>query len=267
MKIEAYSEFGFLLWYYAPKAYWLHTKGKLTSTHSRIGSQPLFYFSKNHTEKNFYYDPPKIPGYISLYGENEPDITKTEWLPPPLKQIYKNELFVFNKPIVTIHNKITLEYGGRGIFNFFSNDFLDELFSILKKKYTIVYIRPPYSNTESFVGDGSQLLINIKDEEVLKKHKDVLYINDLIKINKEFKYNELQFNLLANSEKHISPAGEAAISAYFGGDVLIYRTNQVDIDYQKVWNTDSWLKKFSDANIYGFNTYDEIKKFIIKNWL
>ena len=42
MKIQAYSEFGFILWYFLPKAYYLHTQNKLESTVTRIGMKDLF---------------------------------------------------------------------------------------------------------------------------------------------------------------------------------------------------------------------------------
>lgn len=267
MKIEAYTEFGFILWYYLPKAYYLHTQDKLQSTESRIGSREVFYFSKNHLEQDIVYDPPKFyPESNTCYNHEPPNFTKDSWLPPPLKEHYKNDRFIFDKPIVTIHNKTTLEWGGLGIFNYFTTDALEKIIKELQDNYTIVYIRPPVYEKYSFKHDPAQRIIDIKDEEIIEKY-NVLYINDLLEKNKDLTYNQLQFMLLANSEKHITSAGEAVIPSYFGGETVIYTCPDCRAVDRGVWKTDSWLNKLSNSKIIGYNDYDDITKHIKENWI
>ena len=114
--VEAFDEFGFILWYYLPVAYHQYLEGNLKSTKSKIGTSPVFYFSPNHTELNKHFDPPILPKYLKgefgnvCYGLNSPKFTNTEWTPPPLKEFYKNDKYVYEKPILTIHNKNTKEW-------------------------------------------------------------------------------------------------------------------------------------------------------------
>ena len=46
ININAFDEFGYILWYYAPKAYYHYLNGTLNSTNSKIGSGVVFFFFK-----------------------------------------------------------------------------------------------------------------------------------------------------------------------------------------------------------------------------
>jgi hypothetical protein len=80
--------------------------------------------------------------------------------------------------------------------------------------------------------------------------------------------------LMATSDKHITNVGgNAKVSSYFGGDVLIYRS---DIWYysslkgkRKIWESGSWLKRLSNppSNIISYNTYNDILNHIENNWI
>jgi 16S rRNA G966 N2-methylase RsmD len=258
MVIEAFDEFGVILWYELPLAYGQHLKGNLTGTKGRIGTKPLFYFSENHTEENksvqrnrnaiFYtHDKPKFPPI---------------WTPPPLKEHYKNDKFVYNKPIVTINNKCTTEWGTQNMYNYFDANMLHRMFTVLEKKFQVVYIRPPYSNTKNYAHDKEQRTVNIHDNEVLKRHSSVICINDVI--DEDSTYNETQFKLLANSEYHIAPAGDAVVPSYFGGELLIYFHPKCKSSNRKVWHTDSWLKELSGCNVTGISDYNDIISHISK---
>jgi len=268
MKIEAYCEFGFILWYYLPKAYHLHINKSLNESYSRIGSKEVFYFSENHIENDIVYDPPRFDLHQAgeCYNHIPPSFTKENWTPPPLNEFYKNDRFVYEKPIVTIHNKITLEWGGIGIFNYFTADALEKIIEDLKDYYTIVYIRPPVEEKYSFKHDPAQRLVEINDEEIIRRH-NVIYINDLLDENKDLTYNQLQFMLLANSDKHISSAGEAVIPSYFGGETVIYTCPDCRAVDRGVWKTDSWLKELSGSKIVGYNDYEDINKHITNEWI
>ena len=255
MDINAFDEFGFILWYHLPKAYDAYLTGKLRTTSSKIGSSPLFYFSKNHIESKQHNN--NIFKYSTeCYRHNRPEFTLNNWTPPPLKEKYLNDTFNFDKPILTIHNKNTIEWG-RGIFNYFNNEVLEELLITFKDKYQIIYIRPPYDNKFNYQKDENQPYIDINDNKVLKEY-NILSITDILETNPEYSYNLIQFMILANSDKHISPAGDAVIPSYFGGDVLIYNCNNCPSIDRGVWKTNSWLRHLSDANIYGVTDYNHL---------
>lgn len=275
MKIEAFDEFGFILWYYAPMAYGLHLKNQLESTSSKIGTKPVFYFSKNHSEEPKHFDPPLL-NYIlfpssdrsvNCYNHEGPKFIKnSNWTPPPYKDIFKNELYVYDKPILTIHNKNTKEWSKHPV-NYFSSEILDKLFTELKSKYQIIYIRPP-DNSEKYKlqKDNLQTTVDIGDEEILMKHPEVINIETLLN-ETDKSYNEVQFMVLANSEHHISPAGDAVIPCYFGGEVLIYNCSDCTSAKRGVWKTGSWMEKLSGSKIYGFNNYDNLVDYVKTNWL
>lgn len=265
ININAYDEFGFILWYYAPIAYYHHLNGTLNSTNSKIGTEAVFYFSKSHNENRIHNEVP-FPGGRECYKAMAPSFTKQGWVPPPYKEFFKNDEFVFDKPILTIHNKNNKEWSNTGIFNYFTPKALDLLFKEFKETHQIVYIRPPVDGDKfKYQKDVKQSIVDIGDEILLEAHPEVIWIGNLLKEGNK-SYNEIQFMLLANSDRHITPAGDAVIPSYFGGDVLIYNCPNCMSANRGVWKTDSWLKELSGSKIYGFNDYDILKEKAIELW-
>jgi len=259
---SVYKEFGFILMYYLPKIYSLYKQKKITHTKSRLGTKSLFFFSDNHTEVDIH-DETMFPEQTSCYSFHRPEFTYNDWEPPKLNDVYKNRDIVFNKPILTIHNKNTQEWNS-GPYNYFPSNILSALFNILKTNYQIIYIRP-YDNDNSITKDKNQNVIDIGDEEILKKHPEIIWIKDLFN-NSYSSYNELQFKILANSDHHIAPAGDCVIPAYFGGELLIYSHPNCNSSNRGIWKTNSWLKELSGANITSFNDYDELLNYC-KQWI
>jgi hypothetical protein len=261
--IEAFDEFGFILWYYLPVAYHQYLEGNLKSTASKIGSGPVFYFSPNHTEVNKHFDPPLLHHYLTTehknvcYGLNSPKFTNDKWTPPPLKEFYKNDKYKYDKPILTIHNKNTKEWG-RHPHNYFNSEILEKMFITFENDYQIIYIRPPdKSDDYKLQIDTGQGTLDIGDKEVLKRHPSVINIETLLH-ETDKTYNEVQFMVLANSEHHLTPAGDAVIPSYFGGDVFIYNCPRCISASRGVWKTGSWMEKLSGSKIYGFNNYNQL---------
>lgn len=266
VNINAYDEFGFILWYYAPLAYYHYLTGSLNSTSSKIGSKAVFYFSDNHNEKPLHNEF-AFNGGKECYNFNAPQFTNNYWVPPPYKIHYKNDALIYDKPILTINNKNNLEWSGSGLFNFFNANVLETIFNKFENDYQIIYIRPPSDGDKySYQKDSNQKLVDIGDKVLLEKHPKVLWIGDMLN-EYEKSYNELQFMILANSEYHISCAGDSVIPSYFGGDVLQYNCPDCLSKDRGVWKTDSWLSKLSGSKIYGFNNYNELINKAIELWL
>lgn len=267
MVVNAFDEFGYILWYYAPHAYYHYLNGDLKGTRSKLGTKPVFYFSEDHNEDYLHYDPPKLGKVATLcYNKEEPFFTKYEWTPPPYKSAFKNDDYLFDKPILTIHNKNSKEWMNYPV-NYFDSIILNELFETFKHMYQVIYIRPPKNpNKFKLQIDRFQDTVDIGDLEVLKKHPEVIYIEDLLE-NTDKNYNQVQFMLLANSDKHITPAGDAVIPSYFGGDVVIYNCPNCTSANRGVWKTNSWLKILSGANIYGYNKYQDVLSQTKNMWL
>jgi hypothetical protein len=261
--ITTYKEFGFILMYYLPKTYALFEKGLLKSTNSRLGTKSLFYFSPNHIEIN-KHDDNGFPQQLECYSYNAPSFTLDMWTPPNLKQHYKNTDIIFNKPILTINNKNTIEWQ-KGIFNYFDSITLRNIIENFKDSHQIIYIRPFYNNS-NITKDTLQNIVDIGDYNVLSEYKDVITIEDLYENGKYESYNELQFKILANSECHIAPAGDSIIPAYFGGDLLMYNHPNCNSTNRGIWRTDSWLKLLSNVNVYGFNNHNDLLNKAIELW-
>lgn len=252
--MKTYKEFGFILMYDLPIAYSLHLQGKLNSTSSRLGTKSLFYFSPEHEELNVH-DSVLFPEQYNCYSFNRPKFTYDNWSPPNLNEYYKNNEIVFDKPILTIHNKNSIEWGV-ALFNYFPADVLRVLFKKLSDKYQIIYIRPFYE-TSNITKDTTQAVIDIGDEVVLKEFPEVLWIKDLYS-DKYDSYNDLQFKILANSDHHIAPAGDCVIPAYFGGELIIYSHPRCNSTNRGIWKSDSWLKEFSDIKIKSYDDYNNL---------
>ncbi len=264
MKITTYNEFCFILWYYAPVAYDLYLRGELTGTESKIGTKPLFYFSPEHTEKREHHWPMNTHGG-KIFNRAPQTFYEHQiwgidnWTPPPYKEHFSNDILVYDKPILTIGNKCTIEWE-KDLFNYFDIESLKMIFDTFYDDYKIIYIRPPHSHTNSFQHDDLTSTRDIGDNELIKEsYPDVITMDDLLESYPDKSYNELQMMSLANSDKHIcSAGGESAIASYFGGDVLIYRHPTAPSCNRGVWKTGSYLQNFSHANIFGYNDYTDL---------
>lgn len=261
-KISTYKEFGFILMYFLPRMYSQYKEGLVSETSSRLGTSPLFFWSPKHTELDVH-DETMFPNQFRCYSHNPPGFTTSNWTPPDLNTHFKNDTIVFEKPILTIHNKNTKEWNS-GPFNYFDKNTLRLLFEKLNDKYQIIYIRPFYENS-NITQDKAQNIVDIGDEEVLLEFPDVIWIKDLYDDSYN-SYNELQFKILANSKHHIAPAGDAVIPAYFGGDLLIYAHPTCTSSNRGIWKTDSWLKCLSGSNIYAYQNYRELVNKAIELW-
>jgi len=270
--IEAFDEFGYILWYYAPVAYHQHLEGKLKSTSSKIGTKPVFYFSPNHKEENKHFDPPILAKILTeehntaCYNIQGPKFVNDNWSPPPFKEFYKNDEYTYTKPILTINNKNTKEWMAHP-HNYFNSEILEKIIKSFERDYQIVYIRPP-DNPDKFKlqRDNGQTTVDIGDKEVLKKYPSVIDIETLLS-QTDKNYNEVQFMILSNSLHHITAAGDAVIPSYFGGDVFIYNCPDCMSKDRGVWKTGSWLEKLSGSKVYGYNDYEKLLNDSKNMWL
>tara|TARA_R110000868_G_scaffold19400_7_gene83604 strand:+ start:14812 stop:15654 length:843 start_codon:yes stop_codon:yes gene_type:complete len=265
--IESFHEFGYTLGIFLPRAYDNYLNKTLGSTKGKIGSSSLFYFSPAHTEElRHVWDIPSENQLIQQYYQfSQPNFTQNGWTPPPLKLQYENSVFTYQKPILTINNKNTIEWD-KGLFSYFPVDVLDMLFTKLKDYYQIVYIRPPETNESKYQRDTGVRTTNIGDIELIRsKHPDVLYIGDVLKEYPNKTYNEIQMMFLANSNHHISSGGgDAFIAGYFGGELLMYipHPNIVPQGGRGVWKSNSWLELLSGSKVTSFHSYDEVLNYV-----
>lgn len=245
-----------------PFAYWHYKNGTLLSTTGAKLTKDLYFFSENHTELfpertiegNYNYETPRI-----LYSQ---DYNMSKWAKVPLKDYYKNEIFVFDKPILIIANRYNMEWNGPPI-SFLSIELLDYIIVELRSKYTIVYNRP---NPQHIINDNS-VVYDLNEHDWLRKtHPDVILMEDLFEENKSKvkNYNHFQLMVYANSECFISThGGTAALASYFGGVNIILSKKGPEHHFKCF---EKLYPKLANTRIFHAKTDEELKDRIAQNF-
>ncbi|WP_080239156.1 hypothetical protein [Spirosoma rigui] len=219
--IDYHGEFDQELRYVLPFAYWHFLNGTLQQTISCTNTKPFYFFSENHVEQYDkrvwqagydYYDVPNMT--------HSPTFDFSKWAPVPLKSHYKNDVFVFDKPILVIANKYNIEWDSPPT-NFLDIPALDRILSMCKATYQIIYNRPLSTH---IVLDNSEIMDLGEHQWLRENHPDVLQMNDLFDQYRDSvsNFNHLQLMVYANCDHFISMhGGTAALASYFGGINII----------------------------------------------
>lgn len=221
-KVIAFNgEFAPELLFTLPFAYWHYKNGTLKKTESSRFTRELYFFSPEHEEKysirvtegNYNFEMPRI-----LYSH---DYNMSKWEPVPLKEHYKNDIYVYDKPVLIIANRYNSEWDGPPI-SFFSIETLTVLIEKLKPYYTIIYNRP---RPQNITLDNSDIYDMNEYEWLRKEYPEVILMEDLFAENKgkAANFNHLQLMVYANADRFISiHGGTATLASYFGGINLIF---------------------------------------------
>lgn len=260
MDTDCNCEFGYELQLVIPYAFYLHKNNLLNNTTSSLMTKELYYFSKNHKEKykKRRFKRPNVPNNSPHVKELKYD----KYIPPPYKSIFKNNHFVFDKPLLIIHNKFNEEWSGPPI-NYIDKNTLNEIFNLLCNKYTIVYIRPQAKN----IIDDNSNIYKLEENDLLYSY-NIIDGNKLYEETKE-KYNINNFNhfqllLHANCNKFISvQGGNCVLASYFGGTNIIFAKRGKELKYGAY---DGHYKKYSNCNILHSNNYPEFIQLIKNNF-
>jgi len=260
MKIYCNCEFGYELQLVIPYAYYLHNNGLLKETTSCLNTKELYFFSNKHIEtytaRTFNY--PNVPNKTPHVKE----LNYLQWTPPPYKNIFKNDIFLYDKPLLIIHNKFNKEWKLDPI-NYINKETLNQIFDFCKNKYKIVYIRPKNKN---IITDNSKIF-DLNERDVLQMH-DIIDANDLYEEKKEMhnisNFNHFQLLLHSNCNHFISvQGGNSVLASYFGGTNIIYakRGSELLCD-----SYSSHYKKYSNCNILHANNYENFIDLIKNNF-
>ncbi|MDF3077655.1 MAG: hypothetical protein K0S09_1544 [Sphingobacteriaceae bacterium] len=256
------GEFAPELQFTLPFAYWHYKNGTLKETRAAKYTNELYFFSPKHieefetrtTEGNYNFELPRV-----LYSH---DYDMSKWAPVPLKETYKNDLYVYDKPLLIIANRYNMEWDGPPL-SFYSIEVLDFMISRLKDKYTIIYNRPKPQNITM---DNSDVYDLNEFDWLEKTHPEVLLMEDIFKENKAGakNFNHLQLMVYSNAEKFISiHGGTAALASYFGGTNLILSKKGPEHHfgcYHKLY------PKLSGAKILHAKTEDEVKSYVEQHY-
>lgn len=261
--IEEMNEFTWDMVRALPKVYHHYSTGNPCDVRCKKGLASLYRpFCRDVTEcKGFSEnnDP-------ETYENARPSWTKKEWLPPPLKELWRGRLS-FDKPVMVIQNKYSLEWG-RQAYNYFTLEVLEDLFETFSDSHTIIYIRPK-GRERNFYKDQNAIL-KFQDYRLIRQkyRKRVLTMGAFWWKLRGLDFNQRQFAIHACADKHLAVSGgNACIAAYFGGDLLIFDSKDSHVSGRGVWKTDSWLKELSGSKVYGFDTLDELVRKAKELWM
>jgi hypothetical protein len=257
------GEFAPELEFVLPFAYWHYKNGTLKSTRSAKYTKELYFFSPDHKEDfetrtnegNYNFEVPRI-----LYSQ---DYDMQKWLPVPLKEHYKNDIFVYDKPILIIANRYNMEWDGPPI-SFYDIPALEFIISNLKESYTIIYNRP---RPENITMDNSDIYDLNEFEWLEREHPEVILMENLYKENKNKvnNFNHLQLMVYANANHFISVhGGTAALASYFGGMNLIISKKGPEHHFN-CFNT--LFPKLSGAKIFHAKTDEDVRQYIQQHFI
>lgn len=259
--IEYDGEFGPELKYVVPFAYWHQRNGTLKKTISSHHTKELYYFSDNHEElfdervyRPYRYGIPNSEDHNIIYN-------LLQWKPVPYKEIYKNNIFKFDKPILVIANKYNIEWGEPPI-NYLDLDLLEWIFDTYSDKYQIIYNRPGENH---ITNDNSEILYFNDYDMIKENYKSIININELyhgVKDEKINNFNHFQLLLYANTSKFVSVHGGASVlSSYFGGTNIIYSIKGFEHYFNEF---EKFYPKLSGAKILHAKSYNDVKSYMKK---
>lgn len=256
------GEFRPELQFVLPFAYWHYKNGTLKETQSSQNTAEFYFFSPNHkeifdqrsNEGNYNFEVPRV-----LYSHRY-DMKK--WLQVPLKKVYKNDIYVYEKPILIVANRYNMEWDGPPI-SFLSIEMLQYIFDTLKDNYTIIYNRP---GAQHITMDNSEIYELNEMEWIRANYPDVILMHDLYNENKANarNFNHLQLMVYANCENFVSThGGTSVLASYFKG-INIILSKQGPEHHFKCFET--LYPKLSGAQIFHAKTDDQLKLLITKHF-
>ena len=258
-----FGEFGFELLAVIPYAYWLHKTGRLQLTQSCADTSPLYYFSPRHQE--FPNERSYIP--VSEYpsmARNKDDfdscdfpaqLDTAQWLPPPYKNIYANQTFVWPRELCVVCNKFTSEPSVKSgqVTNYLDVPELLELMKILNSKYQVIYVRPRASD----IVNDHQPIAEFGDHDAIRREfPEVLTIQQIHAEHPGLSFNELQMKLFANCNHFVSVLGGSSyLASYFGGKNIVLGREGWEVESNAFTN---WFHEFSGAKVIPAATSTEL---------
>lgn len=267
-QLHVVNEFGCEIILYISYYYYLHTHNLLFNNKiiTYKGMKPFYYFLDSDTlieraENRVWSHPSNNPLIVNDL-EHVKYLDFRFWVPPPYKSIYKNNILIFNKPLLVVHNKHTIEWRIKPE-NFIDCNTLKYIFDTLKDTYQIVYIRPTNKKIdENYSIDHNLFIDELLDYDMIENDykNSVLTITDILN-QYNYIYNELLLMLYSNCTNYISVQGGTShfISFFYNKMVLLHKCGRELI----CGAYDGWYKETNaeeiNKQLIVCDSYDEIK--------
>lgn len=270
-----------------PYAYYLHKNNLLECIVTSKGMKPFYYFCDNVKES---FTSRSLDNLVALKdvpnkwihnsdagGRRNGVIDYNEWIVPPYRKHYKNNLFDDLKPYIVVNNIYNVEPGPLGYkpYRYFDIKNLYDIFvSLTEKGYNIIYKRP--LNNEFVIDQNEQVTLSsnlkitsdvenlgiITDFDLIKYFDNKVYnLNDIQK-KYNLEYNELQLKLFSEAEGFVTVNGGGGIlCAYFDKPVIKYVNKGKELRPMYLEYSDSYINKLSTSKIYPvFDNFEEWPK-------
>lgn len=285
--IEVNPEFASEIVLCVPYAYYLHKNNLLESVVTSKGMKPFYYFCDNVIES---FDERSLDNEVALKdvpnkwihssdagGRRNGVLDYSEWIVPPYREYYKNNLFDDLKPYVVINNIYNIEPGPYGFrpYRYFDMKSLYEMFVYFTKiGYNVIYKRP--LNNEFVLDDNEystlenkvQLAVNVEnvgtinDFDLCKHFNNKVFNLNNLQTKYNLDYNTLQLKLFSEAEGFVTVNGGGGIlCAYFDKPVIKYVNKGKELRPMYLEYPDSYINKLSKAKVYPvFDNFEEWEK-------
>ncbi|WP_338663387.1 hypothetical protein VQH23_25055 [Pararoseomonas sp. SCSIO 73927] len=219
------GEFGEEVNSFIPYVHWLQRNGEMAGRRidTYAGMEPFYFFLEpnqivTEKRKRGMVRPSNAPDHFlypsGLYAHR----SGLEWA-PDYRGRYATD-FRFGKPILVVHNKYTVEWGGVP-HNYLREETLERIFSSLKHKYQIVFFEAARASHGSRgYSEDRQGLLEYNDVQIAQRHPEVLIFGDMLEKSRD-SYNLLKLKVFASAYHFITTqGGNAHMCALFPGSMV-----------------------------------------------
>ena len=253
-QLDVINEFGNEMVLYIPYYFYLHQNGLLHDNKIKTfrGMRDLYYFLNRDqiiekTVGRTWVPEPYRPLPSINRAEYQLRFDTKCWTTPPYKKVFSNTKFVYDKPLLIVHNKYNYEWLKPPV-NFIPVPLLDTILTALKPSYQIVYIRPSFKFPLASLGYSldENKIVELQDFEMINdKHPEVLIFDDIVK-REHLAYNSVKLMLYANADNFICvQGGNSYFAAYFIGKMLILHKKGDEVE-KGVYTKDGWFYQMND---------------------
>ena len=234
--LEYSGEFGPELLLFLPFITWAAYAGLLINrkvvTHHGMSlfyrDLPIGEYEEKDNPRD-YVEPKNRPFYLPIKDEHSWD-----WLDRSPFHMWRDHRKLYRsvhmplpkafegKPMLIIHNKYNDEWR-RGPINYIPLDVLDELFSVLKEQFTIVYIRHGMFDIASDYSTDHNSFMSFDDVSIVNKHGNIHLFDELYDtLREQMSVNQFKNALYSRCYYFFSTQGGGAHHcALYSGSVLV----------------------------------------------
>jgi hypothetical protein len=221
-KLEYTGEYGPEITTFIPLVHWLKRQGLLNDRKvvTYRGMEPYYFFLDEGEFRAKDERRAWLPKPERTWPTNDTHTaTRKPWHDPPdYRKFYAKKARSFERPILFIQNKFTVEWG-IGPLNFLPLKDLQTLLAFASDKFQIVFSRPQGRRPTGYSNDNNEYC-DYPDLDSVRHTEGALILEDVAKAEQR-PYNEVKLEFLAGSQLFLAvQGGSSHILAAFGNSLL-----------------------------------------------